>query len=68
MILDYAAMDVVIAREPGKRRIERIPIDQAEVESPVVGMRTWTPPDLISVPEEEWREAVRKFKILKPLL
>ena len=26
------------------------------------------PPDLVSVPEEEWQSAVERFEILKPLI
>jgi hypothetical protein len=30
IILDYAGLDAIIGREPGKRRPERIPISEAK--------------------------------------
>src|ERR1035441_5588593 len=65
-IVDYAGLDAIIAREPGKRRLERIPVKEARPDHSVNS--TWTAPDLVLVPEEQWREAVRKFEALKPLL
>src|SRR5438132_9501572 len=55
LIVDYESLDAIIARQPGKRRLERIPVNEAA-------------PDLASVPEEAWQKAVKRFKILKPLL
>jgi putative transposase len=66
VIVDYVGLDVIIAREPGQRKLERIPVH--EVEPAHTASTGWTPPDLVSVPEEQWREAVQKFKVLKPLL
>lgn len=58
-------MDTIIAQEYGKGGFERIPLREA---LPDQGPRPAQRSDLISVPEEEWRGAVRQFEILKPLL
>jgi putative transposase len=47
-------------------RLERIPVNEAE--SDHSARAAWAAPDLVCVPEKEWREAVKKFKIVKPLL
>ena len=53
LIVDYQSLDAIIAREPGKRRLERIPVNEAapDYASHIVSART---PDLVSVPEEAW--------------
>lgn len=66
VIVDYAGLDEIIAREPGKRKLERIPVKEAE--SNHLDGNTWTTLDLASVPEEDWQEAVRRFEVVKPLL
>src|SRR5580692_8588049 len=67
LIVDYESLDAIIARQPGKRRLERIPVNEAAPDhaSHIVSALT---PDLASVPEEAWQKAVKRFKILKPLL
>jgi hypothetical protein len=67
MILDYAGLDAIIGREPGKRRPERIPVSEAKQDQSQADS-AWMSPDLISVPEEEWQAAVERFEILKPLI
>jgi putative transposase len=67
MILDYAGLDAIIGREPGKRRPERIPVSEAKPDQHQADS-AWMPPDLVSVPEEEWQAAVERFEILKPLI
>jgi putative transposase len=67
MILDYAGLDAIIGREPGKRRPERIPVSEAKQDQHQADS-AWMSPDLISVPEEEWQAAVERFEILKPLI
>jgi len=67
MILDYAGLDAIIGREPGKRRPERIPVSEAKQDQHQADS-AWMPPDLVSVPEEEWQAAVERFEILKPLI
>ena len=67
LIVDYQSLDAIIARQPGKRRLERIPVNEAAPDhaSHIVSGRT---PDLVSVPEKAWQTAVKRFEILKPLL
>ena len=67
LIVDYQSLDAIVARQPGKRRLERIPVNEAAPDhaSHIVSGRT---PDLVSVPEEAWQRAVKRFEILKPLL
>jgi putative transposase len=67
LILDYEGLDTLIARQPGRRRLERIPVNEAQPDhvSQTVSAST---PDLVSVPEEAWQTAVKRFEILKPLL
>ena len=67
MILDYAGLDAIIGREPGKRRPERIPVSEAKPDQHQADS-AWMPPDLVSVPEEEWQAAVERFEILKRLI
>jgi putative transposase len=66
VIIDYAGLDEIIAREPGKGKLQRIPV--TEVESNHLNGNSWAAPDLVSVREADWQEAVRRFETLKPLL
>ena len=66
LIVDYVGLDAVIAREPGKVKLERIPVKEAEPNHTT--RAGWIAPDLVSVSEDEWREAVKRFQALKPLL
>jgi putative transposase len=67
VIVDYAGLDAILGRQLGKRRLERIPINEAEPDDRHASS-AWMPPDLVSVPEEEWQVAARRFDILRPLL
>ena len=67
MIVDYAGLDAIIGREPGKRRPERIPVSETKPDQHQADS-AWMPPDLVSVPEEEWQAAVERFEILKSLI
>ena len=67
LIVDYESLDAIIARQPGKRRLERIAVNEAAPDHASHIVSAWTP-DLASVPEEAWQKAVKRFKILKPLL
>src|SRR5258707_4060502 len=67
LIVHYEHLDAIIARQPGKRRLERIPVNEAAPDHASHIVSAWTP-DLASVPEEAWQKAVKRFKILKPLL
>ena len=67
VVVDYASMDAIIARELGKRAFRRIPIKEAVADLSPGDRRAWTP-DLVSVSKEAWQTAVKRFKTLKPLL
>src|SRR6266403_650353 len=67
LIVDYESLDAIIARQPGKRRLERIPVNEAAPDHASHIVSAWTP-DLASVPEEAWQKAGKRFKILKTLL
>ena len=66
VVVDYAGMEALVAREIGKRRLQRIPVREAVTDLNPGDRDAWTP-DLVSVPEETWQTAVRRFKALKPL-
>jgi hypothetical protein len=66
VVVDYGGMDTILARESGKRRLRRIPLNEALVDLAPGDRNAWTP-DLVSVREEAWRIPVKRFKILKPL-
>ena len=67
VVVDYAGMDSIIARELGKRRLERIAVRDAAPDRTSGDRTAWTA-DLVSIPEGAWQRAVKRFKILKPLL
>src|SRR5258705_2502451 len=50
LIGDYESLDRIIARQPGKRRLERIPVNEAAPDHASHIVSAWTP-DLASVPE-----------------
>jgi hypothetical protein len=58
---------------PGKAKefpqiaLERIPVNEAAPDHASHIVSAWTP-DLAAAPEEAWQKAVKRFKILKPLL
>ena len=68
IVVDYAGFDAIIARELGKRKLERIPVREAKPDRIPGDQKAWTPPDLVSVPEEAWKGAIARFQVLKPLL
>ena len=59
-IVDYAGLDAIIGREPGKRGVERIPVNEAKPHRQQQTGSGWMPPDLVSVPEEEWQSAASR--------
>ena len=67
VVVDYVGLDAVIAREVGKRKLERIPVRVANPDRTPGDPAAWTP-DLVSIPEGAWEGAVKRFKSLKPLL
>jgi hypothetical protein len=56
LIVDCEGLDAVIARQPGKQKVERIRISEIQPDhSPrVISKPT---PDLVAVPEEAWQAA-----------
>jgi hypothetical protein len=66
VVIDYVGLEAIIAREPGKRKLERIPVNEAQADCAT--HPAWMPPDLVAVPAAEWQVAVKRFKVLKPLL
>ncbi len=67
LIVDCEGLDAVIARQPGKRRVERIRISEIQPNHAARAVSRPTP-DLVAIPEEAWQVAVKRFKVLKPLL
>jgi putative transposase len=67
LIIDCEGLDAVIARQPGKQRVERIRISEIQPDQSPRAISK-PAPDLVAVPEEAWQVAVKRFKILKPLL
>ena len=67
VVVDYADVDCIVARELGKRRLERIPVRDATPDRFPGDRAAWTP-DLVSIPEKAWQTAVKRFKALKPLI
>jgi putative transposase len=67
VVVDYADMDSVVARELGKRRLERIPVQDAAPDRSPGDRAGWTA-DLVSIPQKAWQTAVKRFKALKPLI
>ena len=61
VVVDYAGMEALVAREIGKRRLQRIPVREAVTDLTPGDRDAWTP-DLVSVPEESLanrREAIQ---------
>jgi len=67
VIVDYAGLDAIVGREIGKRKLERIPVDEAQLDQTSRDRAVRTP-DLVSMPENSWQTAVEKFKALRGLL
>src|SRR5215471_704433 len=61
VVVDYADMDSIVARELGKRRLERIPVQDAAPDPSPGDRAAWTP-DLVSIPQKAWQTAVKRFK------
>lgn len=67
VVVDCEGFDAVIGKEVGTNRVVRVLIRYLQVDqSPSAS--TFVPPDLTTVGENEWREVVRQFETLKPLL
>ena len=66
VVVDHLGMETIIAREQGKRGLERIPIQEARPDLRKDDIRRSA--DLISVPEKAWQAATKQFKSIQPLL
>ena len=66
VVVDSTGFDAIVAREVGKRRLARIPVSEARPNH-ATGRRAASATDLVSVDEDEWRTAVKRFSILKAL-
>jgi hypothetical protein len=64
VVVDSTGFDAIIAREVGKRRLARIPVSEARPDH-ATGRRAASATDLVSVDEEEWQTAAKRFSILK---
>jgi hypothetical protein len=51
VIVDYAGLDALVAREIGKRRFHRVPLNEALVDLTPGDGNAWTP-DLVSEPND----------------
>ena len=60
VVVDYAYMEFIVARELGERRLERIPVRDAASDRSPGDRAAWTP-DLVSIPEKAWQTAVKRF-------
>jgi len=67
VVVDCTGFDTIIAREVGKRRLERIPVAEAQPDHSINQRATFVT-NLVTVAEEEWQTAVQQFTILKSLL
>ena len=66
VVVDCTGFDTIIAREVGKRRLERIAVAEAQADHSI-DQRAASVTNLVTVPDEEWQTAVQQFATLKPL-
>src|SRR6202011_1712093 len=67
VVVDCTGFAAIIAREVGKRRLERIPVAEAQPDHSI-NQRAISVTNLVAVPEDKWQTAVRQFTVLKRLL
>ena len=67
VVVDCTGFEAIIAREVGKRRLERIPVAEAQ-SAHSINQRAISVTNLVAVPEDKWQTAVRQFTVLKRLL
>jgi putative transposase len=67
VVVDCTGFEAIIAREVGKRRLERIPVAEAQPDHSI-NQRAISVTNLVAVPEAKWQTAVRQFTVLKRLL
>lgn len=68
VVVECSGLDSIIAREVGKRRLDYIPVNELQPDHPIPDKGACSQTNLVSVPEEEWQTASKRFTILKPLL
>jgi putative transposase len=69
VVVDCTGFEAIIAREVGKRRLERIPVAEAQPDhSHSINQRAISVTNLVVVPEHKWQTAVRQFTVLKRVL
>jgi len=66
IVVDCNGFDSIIAREVGKRGLQRIPVDEARPQHASFP-RAVSASNLESVPDKEWQKALKQFGVLKPL-
>ena len=66
VVVDSTGFDAIIAREVGKSCLARIPVSEVQPDH-TTDRRGGSASDLVSVDEKQWRAAVKRFSILKPL-
>jgi hypothetical protein len=62
VVVDSTGFDAIIAREVGKRYLGHIPVSEARPDH-ATGRRAASATGLVSVDEEEWQTAVKRFSI-----
>jgi putative transposase len=67
VVVDCDGLDSIVARQVGKRRLNRIPVDEVLPDGPIPSL-SGSQFNLVGVPEEQWQAASKRFSILKPLL
>jgi hypothetical protein len=66
VVIDQTDLDAILAREIGKRKIERIPVDEVKPDR-ASRRRATSTVNLESVSQQDWRTALKQFTILKPI-
>jgi hypothetical protein len=67
VVVDCTGFEAIIAREVGKRRLERIPVAEAQPDHSI-NQRAISVTNLVAVPEDKRQTAVRQFTVLKRFL
>jgi hypothetical protein len=65
IVVDYAGLDAIIARELGKRRLERIPVRDAKADRIPGDQKAWTP-DLVSYQKRLGKEPLHDSRSSSP--
>lgn len=67
VVIDCEGFDAIIGQEVGTKKCVRVLIRHLATDNTRSDSR-FVPPDLITVDEKKWREVVRQFEQIKPLL